>query len=141
MLLKAENPIASENGPGSSPQKRLSGDGNSGAAEYKVLTRWARAGLVVKKVGGMLPEALAPWMYTLLDGQAAHALESVEIKDMCTVGGDRELDQRFPDKVAADRVGEAKLEAFGQKIMKNETTDAFTGRARLITSSAARGTS
>ena len=46
---------------GSSAQKRFSGDGNSGGAEYKVLKRWACAALVVKKVGGMSPDALGPW--------------------------------------------------------------------------------
>ena len=48
-------------------------------------------------------------------------LESVNIKDTCTEGGEelvfRELDQRFPDMVAADRMGEAMEEAFGLKIM------------------------
>ena len=120
----------SENGHWCSVQKRFSGDGNSGAAEYKVWKRWARAALVVKKVGGLPPEALEPWIYTL---------ESVEITDMCTDGGEelvfRELDQRFPDKVAADRMGEAMEEAFGLKIMKNETTEAFTGRSRLLSTS------
>ena len=126
----------SENAHGSSAQKCFNGDGNSGAAEYKAWKRWARAALVVKKVGGMPPEALGPWIYTLLDGQAALALESIEITDMCTDGGEelffRELDQRFPDKVAADRMGEAMEEAFGLKIMKNETMEAFTGRSRLV---------
>ena len=96
--------------------------GNSGAAEYKVWKRWARAGLAFRKAGGMPTEALGPWMYTLLDGQAALALESIDIKDMCTKGGEelvfRELDQRFPDKVAADRTGEPMEEAFGLKVMK-----------------------
>ena len=78
----------SENGHGSSAQKSFNGNGNSGAAEYKVWTRWARAALVVKKVCGMSPEALGPWIYTLLDGQAALALESIEITDMCTDGGE-----------------------------------------------------
>ena len=84
----------------------------------------------------MPPEALGPWIYTLLDGQSALALESIEIKGMCTDGGEelvfRELDQRFPDKVAADRMGEDMEEAFGLEIMKNETTEAFTGRSRLV---------
>ena len=44
----------------------------------------------------------------------------------------RELDQRFPDKVAADRMGEAMEEAFRLKVMKNETTETFTGRSRLV---------
>ena len=69
-------------------------------------------------------------------GQAALALESIDIKDMCTEGREelvfRELDQRFPDKVAADRMGEAMEEAFGLKILKKETTEAFTGRSTLV---------
>ena len=41
-----------------------------------------------------------------------------------------EPDQRFPDKVAANHVvEEAMEEAFGLKIMKNETTEASTGRS------------
>ena len=44
----------SEKGHGGSAQKRFSGDCNSGAAEYnRVWKRWARAAIVVKKVGGM----------------------------------------------------------------------------------------
>ena len=114
----------------------INGDGNSGAAEYKVCKRWARAALVVKKVGGMPPEGLEPWIYTLQNGQAALALVSIEIKDMCTDGGEvlvfRELDQSVPDKVAADRMGVAMEETFGPKFMKNETTEAVTGRSRLM---------
>ena len=50
------------------------------------------------------------------------ALESIEIKDMCTDGGEelifREVDQRFPDKVAAGRMEEAMEETFGLKTMR-----------------------
>ena len=67
----------SENRYGGSAQKRFKGE---------VWKRWACAPLVVKKVGGMPPEALWPWMYTLLDGQAALALEAIKIRDMCTDG-------------------------------------------------------
>ena len=55
----------SDDGHGGSAEKRFNGDGNSGAAAYKVWERWARAALVVMKVGGMPPEALGPWMYHL----------------------------------------------------------------------------
>ena len=71
---------------------------------------------VVKKVGGMLPEAVGPWKYTLLDGQAALALESIEIKDIGMDG-----------KVAADRTGEAMEETFGLNKHENETSEAFIG--------------
>ena len=84
----------------------------------------------------MPPEALGPFVHTLLDGQAALALEATELNNLCTDGGEelvfRELDKRFPLKVAADRMGEAMEEAFGLKIMKNETTEAVTGRSRLV---------
>ena len=99
--------------------------------------RWARAARVgqKKKVGGVPPEALEPWIHTLLDGQAALALESVVIKDMCTDGREelvfRKLNQRFPDKAAADRMGEAMEETFWTEIT-NETTEAFTERSRLV---------
>ena len=113
----------SENGHGCSAQKRFSGDGDSGAAVYKVWKRWARAALVVKKVGEMPPEGVRPWIYTFLDGQA----ESIDIKDMCTEGGEElvfiELYQRFPDKVAAGRMGEAMEEAFWAKKIEKKRDD------------------
>ena len=93
------------------------------------ITLGVRAALVVKRFGGMLPEALGPWMYTLLNGQAALALESIDIKDMCTKGGDelvfQEVDQRFPDKETADRMGEATEEAFWLKIIKKRDNGGF----------------
>ena len=72
---------------------------------------WARAETAVKNVGGMVPEALGPWMYNLRNRMAALALESIDLKHMCTDGLEelvfREHDQRFPDEVAAGRMGEA----------------------------------
>ena len=81
------------------------------SAEHMEWKHWYCAALVVKKVGGTPPDALVPWICNLLDGQAALALESIEIKDMCVDGGEEfvfwELDHRFPDKVATDRMAEA----------------------------------
>ena len=57
-------------------------DGKTGATEHRAWQRWVRAALVVKKVGGMPPEALGLRIYTLLDGHAAVALEAIEIRDM-----------------------------------------------------------
>ena len=50
-----------------------------------------------KKVGGVPPEALEPWIHTLLDGQAALALESVVIKDMCTDGREELVSRKLKD--------------------------------------------
>ena len=64
----------------------------------------ARAALVVKKVGGMPPEALGLWIYTLLEWSGRSG-----------TGIDR---KRFADKVAADRMGEAMEATIGLKIME-----------------------
>ena len=57
------------------------------------------------------------------------ALESIGIEDIRMGGGEelvcRELDQRFPDKVAADRMEEATEETFGLTILKPETVVTF----------------
>ena len=58
LLLSAENTVTSENRHGSSAQKCFNGYGKTGAPEHRAWQRWARAALVVKKVGGMPPEAL-----------------------------------------------------------------------------------
>ena len=61
--------------------KRFSGDGNDGAAAYKVWKRCAKAAIVVQKATNTPAEAGGPWLYTLLDGQAALAVESVDISE------------------------------------------------------------
>ena len=116
-------------------QKRFSGDGNDGAAAYKAWKRWAKAAIVVQKARSTPAEAPGPWLCALLDGQAALAVENAGIPDINVELGEEvvfsRLDERFPDKVAADRLGEAMGEGFSSRIMKHETTEAFTGRARL----------
>ena len=65
----------------------------------------------------MLAEALKPWKYTLLDGQAALALQSIEIKDTCTEGAvgssSENLISDSRTRVAANRMEEAMEEGFG----------------------------
>ena len=65
--------------------------------------------------GGVTPDTLGPWLNTTLDGQAAEALEAFDIENMTVEGGEevvlRDFDEKFPDKVAADRIGEATEEA------------------------------
>ena len=60
-------------------QKRFAGDGNDVVVAYKVWRRWAKAAIVVQKAKGMAAEALGPWLFTLLDGQAALALDAIDI--------------------------------------------------------------
>ena len=117
-------------------QKRFSGDGNDGASLYKTWKRWAKAAVVVQRARGTPEDALGPWLYTLLDGQAALAVQSLGLAEISGENGEEvvfnKLDERFPDKVAADRLGEAMEEAFTLKILKHETTEAYTRRARLV---------
>ncbi|CAK0868212.1 unnamed protein product [Prorocentrum cordatum] len=101
---------------GGANQKRFSGDGNDDAAAYKIWKRWAKAAIVVQKV--------------------ALAVENVDLAEINAKSGEElvfeRLDERFPDKVAADRLGEAMEEGFSLKIQKQETTEAYTGRAQLV---------
>lgn len=121
---------------GAAGQKRSANDGNDSGSESRLWKRWARAEIVVQKAKGTPPEALGPRLYTLLDGQAALALESVDICDINLEGAEdvvfERLDDRFPDKVAADRLGDAMDGTFALCLGKHETTEAYTGRARLI---------
>ena len=65
----------------------------------------------------------------LLDGQAAWALEALDFKGLAAEGGKDvvfpELDERFPAKMTADRMGEAMEEAFGLSIMTKREHGGF----------------
>ena len=91
-------------------QKRFS----DGSAAYKVWKRWAKAAIVVQKAKNTPAEAAGPWLYTLLDGQAALAVENADISEINVESGEEvvfaKLDKCFPDLVAADRLGEAMKE-------------------------------
>ena len=117
-------------------QKRFSGDGNDGAATNEAWKRWVKAAIAVQKAKNVPAEALGQWLCALLDGQAALAVENVDIGEINVESGEEvvfeKLDERFPDKVAADRLGEAMEDGFSLRIQKEETTEAFTGRARLV---------
>ena len=82
--------------------------------------RWAKAAIVVQKAKNTPAEALGPWLYTLLDGQAALAVENVDVGKI-NIESDEEvvfarLDERFPDKVAVGRPGEAMEEGLSLRI-------------------------
>ena len=81
----------------------------------------------------MTAGTLGPWVYTML---AALALEALDVQDLAVEGEEmafKDLDGRFPDKAAADRMGEATEEAVGLNIVKNAMTETFTRRAKLFT--------
>ena len=115
-------------------QKWFSGECDGGAAAYKVSKRRSQVAFVTKEWRGMSLHTLGPWLTHDAGRQAALALEALDIKDLTVDGGDgvdfRKLDEKFPDKLAADRMGEAMEEAFGLKFVQAETTEAFKRRAR-----------
>ena len=65
----------------------------------------------MQKARGTPPEALRLWLYTFLNGQAALAMENVGTSGINVKSGEEvvfaKLDERFPDKSAAGRLGEA----------------------------------
>ena len=61
-------------------EESFSGDGGDGLAAYKVRRRWARKAIMAQKTNGTLAEIIGPWLYTLLDCQAALAVEDVAAK-------------------------------------------------------------
>ena len=116
----------SENAHGGSAQKkRFSSDGGSGAAEYKVRKRWARAALVVKKVGGMPPGALGLGC-TLFWMIKPHKHWNIPKSRTCARMAERSSSSCSRSH-ARGHGGDLWTE-----IMKHETTEAFTGRSRLV---------
>ena len=62
-------------------------------------------------------------------------MENVDVGGINVESGEEvmfaRLDERFPDKLAADRLGEAMEEGLSLRIQRQETTEAHAGRARL----------
>ncbi len=120
----------------SSAWKRFSGRGNSASADYKVWKRWMQAKISLETRRGLPKEAVGPMVYTLLDDDAERAVEHLEIADLEVVDGEAliftALDERFPDREASDRVGDALESVFGSVIERGESSQAFTGRARTL---------
>ena len=122
--------------------RRFAGTGNDAPTQYKAWKKWAKARIVVEKSKGTDVKALGPLLFTLLDGDAADALDHVDIDDLAVEGGAdivfAALDARFPEREAADRVGDALESAFGLKIEKGELTAGYCGRARTVFQRAAK---
>ena len=137
LLLMAEKAVVSENGHGGSVHKPLNGDGRSGSAEHKVWKRWARAALVVKK-GWMFATRGSVALEFHSSGRSGRMVHWSRSKSRtCAWTAERHSSSEnwtkdCPDKVAADRTEEAMEDAFGLTIMINESTEAFTGRSRLV---------
>ncbi|CAK0790522.1 unnamed protein product [Prorocentrum cordatum] len=116
--------------------RRFSGEGAAAVQDYKAWKKWARARLLVEKGRGGKSETFGPMLYTLLEGTAVDALEHVELDELAVDGGEEALfavlDARYPEREAADRVGDALESVFGLKIEKAELTSAYVGRAQTI---------
>ena len=120
--------------------KRFSGEGPEPQKEYKRWNRWSRAYLVVQKAKGVDEKALGAMLFTLLDGTALRAFDATNMDDLEQAGGQdviyQVLDERFPEEAIHDRLGEVLDGIFDLKVEKNETTSAYTGKARAAFSAA-----
>ena len=120
--------------------KRFSGEGPEPRKEYKRWKRWSRAYLVVQKAKGVDEKALGAMLFTLLDGTALRAFDATNMDDLEQAGGQdviyQVLDERFPEEAIHDRLGEVLDGIFDLKVEKNETTSAYTGKARAAFSAA-----
>jgi len=116
--------------------RRFSGVGNNAPQDFRAWKKWAKAKLVVEKSMGMTPGAVGPMLYTLLDGDASDSLDHIDIDQLAVDGGEvvlfEALEARYPEKEAADRVGEALDAAFGLRIEKGEASSSFVGRAKTV---------
>lgn len=123
-----------ENGKAESMVKRFSGETQEPHKDYKRWKRWSKAYLIVQRAKGVDESALGAMLFTLLDGAALRAFDSVEMDSLEQAGGQdiiyQVLDERFPEEAVHDRLGEVLDGVFDLKVEKNESTAAFTGKAR-----------
>lgn len=123
-----------ENGKSDSMVKRFSGETSEPQKDYKRWKRWSKAYLIVQRAKGVDETALGAMLFTLLDGAALRAFDSVELDSLEQAGGQdiiyQILDERFPEEAVHDRLGEVLDGIFDLKVEKNESTAAFTGKAR-----------
>ena len=123
-----------ENGKAESMVKRFSGETQEPQKDYKRWKRWSKAYLIVQRAKGVDESALGAMLFTLLDGAALRAFDSAEMDSLEQAGGQdiiyQVLDERFPEEAVHDRLGEVLDGVFDLKVEKNESTAAFTGKAR-----------
>ena len=123
-----------DNGKAESMVKRFSGETQEPQKDYKRWKRWSKAYLIVRRAKGVDETALGAMLFTLLDGVALRAFDSVEMDSLEQAGGQdiiyQVLDERFPEEAVHDRLGEVLDGIFDLKVEKNESTAAFTGKAR-----------
>eukprot|EP00435_Cladocopium_sp_Y103_P008989 s4010_g2.t1 len=84
--------------------------------------------------GRYMRTALGSLLFTLLDGAALRAFDSVSMDDIEADGGHQiiyeVLDGRFPEEAVHDRLGEVMDGIFDLRVERGESTSVFTGKAR-----------
>ena len=120
--------------------RRFSGESQDAQREYRRWKRWSRAHLTVQKAKGVPEEALGSLLFTLLDGAALRAFDSVSMDQIEVAGGQQVvydiLDDRFPEEASHDRIGEVLDNIFDLKVERGETTAVFTGKVKSAFSAA-----
>lgn len=114
--------------------RRFAGEGDNPPKQYRQWKRWARAYLKVQASKGMSEDAFGSVLYTLLDGAALRAFDSVDMSEIEEVGGQdvifQVLDERYPEEASHDRLGEVLDAVFDLKVDRGESTASFTGKVR-----------
>ena len=112
--------------------KRFSGDDDDAGKQLKRWKAWAQAKMATMK--DLKKEQRAPWIFTLLDGNAWECCEHYTLQQLSAENGERDLwatlEDRFPQKEPADLMGEALGEAFGLSGVENETMKQWCARVR-----------
>ena len=66
----------------SGANRRFSGSGTDPATEFRTWKRWAKAKVRAEVSKGTPREAMGPMLFTLLEGNAADALDHIDIDDL-----------------------------------------------------------
>ena len=122
-----------ENSKNESMVRRFNGEGQDRQKEWKRWKRWARAYLTVQKARGVDKKAMGSLLFTLLDGAALRAFDSVNMDELEQVGGEviyQTLDERHPEEAVHDRLSEVLDAIFDLRVERNETNAVYTGKAR-----------
>ena len=129
-----------ENTKGESAIRRFSGDGNDPQKDYKLWKHWSRAYLAVQRANGTDEAVFGAMLFTMLDGTALRSFDAVNMDDLEQAGGHdliyQVLDDRFPEEVVHDRLGEVLDRVFDLKVDRGESTSQYTGKAQAAFSAA-----
>ena len=112
--------------------KRLNGEDDDSGKQLRRWKAWAQAKMITMK--DFTDKQKGPWIYTLLDGKALDAVEHLTGDDLAAEDGAPKiwklLAERFPEKEAHVKMGEALGEVCGLAARESETVQQWTARVK-----------